>query len=422
MCTASNGFLLLLLCITPATSFKIISTANGQSYEGESVNQTSNFSESLETILSAISEEEEDEESIGVDQEEGTCQVFIKAFSLRTTIWNVDLEGAKVQDLHEFVNSRLKRKLGVDPPESMSSANQRVAIGHRESRNPPGGPTFSDEHDALLTDLGLECLATIQIIPRAYGGLAHATVSRPEELDWVVMLKVHKNGGRYTCTGNLFSSANKILTAGHCVSPGDKVTRIDIHPAHGPTRTASAFYIHPGYYPDERYSRNGVDMAMIEYTGTNIYQSFGRGMGSHSYLTGDSSRYTSSGASINLAGYGTTQRRADGSGTLHQGQFTAGNGCTPRRYGACASSGPRKLASCGGDSGGPWFVNTRTSDGIMRYIVGIHIGGANCQDSDGNESPDIASAESDFMLLSETTDFWWGTRYRTQSGSRRWAL
>jgi len=215
--------------------------------------------------------------------------------------------------------------------------------------------------------------------------------------------------GAFICTGSLFTDKPKLLTAAHCMYPYDSVVRIDITRSDGRTVPATEFFPHKSYKGGVSLHDAGPDVAIIEYD--DLYDT--RRVPHRFQPT--MKRIRSTGARIvklRLAGYGVTETGQ--SGVLHHAAFDLeGDDCvTYSKYHGCATTGEMSMtASCGGDSGGPWYIKEKSG----YKIIGVHMGGSNCE-TNGIENPHLRTATSYFTWVASVSNFWKKREYAKYGG------
>jgi len=187
---------------------------------------------------------------------------------------------------------------------------------------------------------------------RVAGGVSISNLDWELKRDFVVYV----TEGAYCCTGTV--AGDVVLTAKHCVE-GKPASILKVKTAYGEIGV------------DRKEENPSMDVALL-------FLKADAGTKNTLYL---SSRKPVKGDSVAITGFGTTESK--GCGSLHgsgQGQIQIVDCGYQPSHVACASSGPYSItASCGGDSGGPWW---RASAGAF-HVVGVNSFGysGRCGDS-----------------------------------------
>eukprot|EP00928_Gymnodinium_smaydae_P068598 TRINITY_DN5177_c0_g5_i1.p1 TRINITY_DN5177_c0_g5~~TRINITY_DN5177_c0_g5_i1.p1 ORF type:complete len:755 (-),score=140.69 TRINITY_DN5177_c0_g5_i1:357-2621(-) len=257
------------------------------------------------------------------------------------------------------------------------------------SENLRRGPSGDD---APLLSLNVDHGFDIQVrkLEVLKGGVAHGKRADPMKYSFAVKLRLLTKTGEGICTGTVYGFY--IVTAAHCF--GTHPDEIKVIVAGGTEISAHSYWVHPLYNDNlTRIEDKGPDVAIVK-------------LDSPYYPTARFKLATfvrfNPGAHAQLAGYGVieTGNVGDGFG-LFTGDFMLGEQVRHPAIAhmATAASGPNSLAaSCGGDSGGPWF--NEQDDGSF-VIFGTHTAGQAC-----SPGADTSGYFSIFNWLPMTQSFW----------------
>jgi len=189
--------------------------------------------------------------------------------------------------------------------------------------------------------------------------------------------------GTQCCTGTV--AGDVVLTAKHCVE-GKTPADVKVETAYGKH----------GVTKIEMHSSYDVVLLFLDSDA---------GTKNTMYL---SDRTLQTGDNVAITGFGTTESK--GCGSLHDSGLDSIQVKQCSAWGsevACASSGwSSNVASCGGDSGGPWWRATGTNGPF--YIVGVNSFGVNGKCGDySKETGFVRTSAISAWVKSKTSAFTW---------------
>eukprot|EP00931_Biecheleriopsis_adriatica_P121266 TRINITY_DN96353_c0_g1_i1.p1 TRINITY_DN96353_c0_g1~~TRINITY_DN96353_c0_g1_i1.p1 ORF type:complete len:305 (+),score=48.30 TRINITY_DN96353_c0_g1_i1:44-958(+) len=193
------------------------------------------------------------------------------------------------------------------------------------------------------------------------------------------------------CSGTI--AGNKVLTAAHCVRGARGTAGWAVQTCRSLYRVIGA-WAHPLY--DPRTFANDVAILLVAGDHYPLRQVF--------LLE----KRPNTGAGLNLAGFGLDENEQLGDFNVLKSDtmkvMPCQSGTDPSV--ACISSGPRShSASCGGDSGGPWFLN-RSREIIS--IVGVNsFGRGDCGDASKTTGIALLGGFTEDWIKEMAPDFVW---------------
>jgi secreted trypsin-like serine protease len=216
---------------------------------------------------------------------------------------------------------------------------------------------------------------------RVSGGKPVSTAEWKSRRDFTVF--VTNNAGTQCCTGTV--AGDVVLTAKHCVE-GKRTSDVKVETAYGKHAVKRI----------EKHSSYDVVLLFLDSKA---------GTKNTMYL---SDRELKADDTVAITGFGTTESKGCGSlndsglGDIRVKQCS-GFGSEV----ACASSGSySRTASCGGDSGGPWWRATKENGPF--YIVGVNSFGVNGQCGDrSKETGFVRTSAIQSWIKSKTSAFTW---------------
>lgn len=203
--------------------------------------------------------------------------------------------------------------------------------------------------------------------PAAFGSMISAAAWQ-NEYDFVVKLRINKDGNVYGCTGIVWKA--RIITAAHCARKQDKSF---VSPAAITAFTAnrafsiSAMNVHP------KYESDNADYMILTMSGATT----------NSQAIALKATDNIIGTRLMLAGMGVTA--TDDTNSLWPARpvltaYMSTTACHWNEFTNCIASGPAsRQSSCGADSGGPW-LQWRGEIAVVAGVNSFGYAGGPCGD------------------------------------------